>query len=170
MGFYGNVDDFETYHESRGRVIPVDWDDDYIESALLVASEWLDGQYGNVWSGYPTGGYTQERLWPRTSAVTNTYPEYIFEDDQIPDNVIKATYEAAFREATTQGSLQKDFTPNKYTSVSVDGAISVDYNTSIIQASDTQIQIPVIERLMQPLLNNSAQGSFSFYSGGASRV
>lgn len=170
MPGYGNIDDFKSYNEERGREIPESWDDDFITKVLLVASEWLDNKYDNSWIGFATNGYLQERKWPRTTAYTNTYPVYIFANDEIPDAVVNAVYEAAFREATTSGSLQKDFTPNKYNKVSVDGAISVEYNTSITQSADVEVQIPIIDSLMYPLMNLSSQGSFNFASGGSTRV
>lgn len=170
MTFYGSAAAFETYHEARGRTISASWTDAVIEAALLVSSEWLDGKYSNVWSGYATDGFTQVRQWPRTTAVTNTFPQYVFSTSEIPDNVVYATYEAAFRELTTSGSLQKDFTPSKYNKVSISGATSVEYNSAMNQSSDIQLQIPFIESLMEPLINLSSQGSFSFFSGGVSRV
>ena len=170
MTTYGNVAAFKAYHLARGKSISVSWTDDMINAALLLCSDWLDNQYGDLWSGFPTGGFTQGRLWPRTNAGTNTYPQYIFTTSEIPANIDNAVYEVAFRELTTPGSVQKDYTPNKYNKVSVNGAISVEYNASVIQSSDLQLQIPIVESLMKPLINPSAQGSFSLYSGGSERV
>lgn len=166
--FYGNVDDFKEYFITRGKDIPQDWTDDMIESALLVSSEWLDGQYESLWIGYKVD-FKQERSWPRQSAQVQTYPYYVYKNDEIPEQVAKATYEAAFRELTKQGSLQVDFTPNKYKSVSVDGAISVEYN-SISYASDAQIEIPIIQNLMSILMDETKSGAFSPISGKVSRV
>lgn len=166
--FYGTAEDFTTYHESRGRTVSGAWDDDIIESALLVASEWLDGVYGTLWIGEPTDGFSQERQWPRTEAIVNSVPTYTFPDDATPEQVIQATYEAAFRQLTTPGSLQVDFTPGKYKSVRVEGAISVDYNMGITQSSDVQLQIGVIQTLMQRLLKEG--GAFSSFSGRVERV
>lgn len=168
--FYGNAADFITYHESRGRTVPGTWDTDKIEAALLVASEWLDDRYDLLWTGYAVDGYDQERKWPRTVAVTNTFPQVTIPDDVIPERVEHATYEAAFREATTTGALNVDFTQQKYKSVRVDGAIGVEYNLNVSQSSDAQLDIPVIERLMLPLLDPEGQGTFSPLSGKGERV
>lgn len=164
---YGSAAEFETYHEARGRTIPGTWDGTYIEAALLVASEWIDGKYGDRFYGYPTGGYEQDRQWPRTLAYTNTWPVYVFATDQIPTEVKEATYEAAWREATTQGSLNVDFTPSKYNSISVDGAVYVNYNNSL-DVTDVQKQIQVIELILKPLFD--PKRNTSGLSGGSSRV
>ena len=169
MTFYGNAVDFDTYHTDRGRTVSASWTTDDIEAALLLASEWLDDMYRNVWSGYPTDGYSQVRKWPRTTAMTNSFPQYVFTDSEIPTQVVSATYEAAFRELTTAGALRKDFTPFKYNKVSISGALSVEYNTSMTN-NDVQLQIPVVGNLMSELLENPGQGSLSPYSGGAGRA
>lgn len=166
--FYGNVDDFKEYFTLRGKIVPEDWDNSKIESALLVSSEWLDNQFENSWIGYKID-FKQERSWPRQSAVVQSFPYYAYKTDEIPEQVVKATYEAAFRELTEQGSLQVDFTPNKYKSVSVDGAISVEY-ANVSYASGTQLEIPIIQNLMSILMDETKPGAFSSVSGKVSRV
>lgn len=164
---YGTATAFKTYHVARGRTVPITWSDAYIEASLLVASEWLDDKYGDRFYGFPTDGYTQERQWPRTSAYSNTYPVYVFAEDEIPDEVVEATYEVAWREANEQGCLSVDFTPSKYTSVSVDGAVSVTYNTSL-DSQGVQKQIEPIERMLKDLFDPSKYSSS--LSGGVQRV
>lgn len=166
--FYGNADDFKEYFKLRGKIVPEEWDNLKIESALLVSSEWLDHRFENSWIGYKVD-FNQERSWPRQSAVVQSFPYRVYKTDEIPEQVIKATYEAAFRELTKQGSLQVDFTPNKYKYVSVEGAISVQYN-SLSYASDIQTEIPVIEDLMSVLTDSTKSGAFSSLSGKVSRV
>lgn len=164
---YGSAAAFETYHEARGRSIPVDWDTDYIEAALLVASEWLDGKYADRFYGYPTDGYTQTRQWPRTLAYTNTYPVYVFATDEIPTEVVEAAYEVAWREANEPGCLSVDFTPSKYNSVSIDGAVQVQYNNSL-DATGVQKQVEPVERILKPLFNPKKYSSK--LSGSVDRV
>lgn len=166
--FYGSAAGFITYHEGRGKTIPGTWDTERIEQALLVASEWLDDMYDNLWYGYATDGFEQERKWPREVAKTNTFPQYVFTNTQIPNRVVSATYEAAFKECTAFGSLNVDFTPNKYNSVSIDNALSVEYaKNQTIQ--DVQVQIRIIDSLMQPLIDPSNEGSKSSLSGASNR-
>lgn len=165
--FYGTAAAFKTYNTGRGRTVPVSWSDASIEVALLVASEWLDSAYDQLWFGYAKDGYTQERKWPRTGAQTNTDPIYVFADTDTPTAVIYATYEAAFRELTTQGSLTLDYEPLKYKSARVEGAIDVEYIVPN-DASETQLQMPAIGKLMAPLIDPSRSYSMG-YSGSLVR-
>lgn len=164
---YGSAAEFQTYHIARGRTIPESWDDALIEAALLVASEWLDDKYGDRFYGFPTDGYTQARQWPRTLAYTNTYPVYVFDPAEIPSEVVEAAYEVAWREANDQGCLSVDFTPSKYNSVSVDGAVYVNYDSSL-NAQDVQKQIEPVERILKDLFDPRKHSSG--LSGGSSRV
>ena len=166
--FYGSAADFQTYHSARGRTILPTWDDATIEAALLVSSEWVDNNYGEQFSGYKTDGYPQTRQWPRNQAITNTFPQYVFEDTEIPDEMADATYEAAFRELTTPGSLNVDFTPNKYLSASVEDAVEVKYAQNLTLET-SQVQIRVISSILFPLLDPDKTASFSGLSGDISR-
>lgn len=168
--FYGNVEDFKNYCTLRNKVLPETWTNEMIESALLISSEWLDSKYENIFIGYKANGYKQERSWPREAAVVQNYPYYLFAKDEIPEQLNKATYEAAFRNLTSPGSLEVDFTPNQYKSVRIEGGVSVEYNSSLAYASDIQTEIPIIQSLMSDLIDYDKSGSFSRVSGRASRV
>lgn len=170
MTIYGTTAAFKTYQTDRGRTVLASWTDAMIAAALLVASEWLDAAYANLWSGVQTAGYAQDRQWPRTGAVTNTPDAYAFGTTEIPVQVPSATYEAAFRQMTSPGSLSVDFTPSKFLEARVEGAITVKYNNTIISASDVQTQIGVIQSLMYPLIDPAATGSYSPYSGPSALV
>lgn len=169
---YGTVAGFQTYHADRGRTIPGTWDDAAIAAALLSASEWIDAIYGSSFVGRKTDGFTQTREWPRISAIvkdTGFYGEYYtYPDTEIPDRVIYATYEAAWREASTPQSLQVDYTPGKYRSVTIEGSLSVEYRD--VAAPELMIQISKVDNWLWPLIDGSSSGNFSSLSGGSSRV
>lgn len=166
---YGTATDFTAYHTARGRDLPDTWDESYINSRLLVASEWIDGEYENLFIGYRTGGALQERAWPRTSAITDTYPTYTFETDEIPLAVQYATYEAAWREAENSGTLNKDFVSSPYKTVSVEEAVEIEYFSNQT-VEDVQVTIPIISAILRVLIDDSSQASFSPLSGKAERV
>ncbi len=165
---YGSVADCKTYHLDRGRDISATYSDSQISAALLISSEWIDGRYGPSFVGYKTGGFTQEREWPRTNAYTNTFPEYIFATTDIPDRVVTASYEAAFRELEESGSLNVDFSASEFKSVRVEGSIDVTYN-STVQLSDVQKQIQIVDQLLSPLLDLNSGAKTSGLSGGVIR-
>lgn len=66
-------------------------------------SAYIDGRYGYRFSGSPTGGLSQERAWPRTGA-TDIYGNSIA-SDLIPNQVVEASYYAAWYESNSPGSL-----------------------------------------------------------------
>ena len=161
------IEGFEAYFDARGVERPATMTDPIVTASLLVASEWIDSVYGPSFIGYKTGGFTQDREWPRTLAVVNTFPYFAFPTDEIPSQIIDAVYEAAWRHATTPGSLLADYTPAKYKSVSIEGAVSVEY-AAFNSASEIQKSFPRIDQLLSDLLDNGK--SVSSYSGAASRV
>lgn len=159
---------FTEYHEDRGTTIPGTWDDAKIESALLIASEWIDRTYGAMFIGEKTDGYTQSREWPRINAVIKDVRyTYVIPNNEVPQSLIFAVYEAAYRHAANPGSLLVDYTPNKYKSVSISGAVSVDYNLFTF-SSEVQNSFPVIDQLLNDLLDS--RDSFASYSGSIERV
>lgn len=169
--FYGTIQGYKDYHTTRGRATEIATQDDTeIQAALLVASEWIDAQYRSVWISTGTtkvGQRAQIREWPRYAFV-DAYG-YAVPSDSVPIEVNNATYEVALREVITPGSLSQDFTPAKYKSASVDGAVSVTYNTDI-SATDVQIEIPVIDGILAPLLGFEGVGNMSAMSGRVVRA
>lgn len=167
--FYGNASDFITYLTKRGREVSDDWSKEDINAALLVASEWLDSQYEDSWIGYKVS-FEQERSWPRQNAVVATYPYHVYSNTDIPVQVVQATYEAAQRELTKNGSLLVDYKPTQYQSVSIYNAVTVEYKDSVSSAGDVQTQIPVIQNLMRILIDPNKGADGNALSGRAVRV
>jgi hypothetical protein len=130
----------------------------------------VDAIYGPSFIGYKTAGFEQEREWPRTAAtVCSSTPNFTFETTDIPDRVVNATYEAAWRQAATPGSLMADYTPGKYKSVTIEGAISVDYR-QFDNAYEIQVQIGSVDTLLWPLIDEYSGSRNSSLSGGSIRV
>lgn len=165
---YGDIADFKAYHDARGQPVPGGdggWSDASIEAALLVASEWLDARYGPSFSGYKSGLRDQIRQWPRIGAYDRD--EQVIADGVIPVEVLNATYEAAFRQRTTPGSLSIDWTPGPYKRVAVSGAVSVEY-AQFSAAQDVQSQFQIIDEIIAPLLTGT--GAMSRLTGQVARV
>jgi hypothetical protein len=160
---------FATYHTERGHEPPGTWDDEKINASLLTASEWIDRVYGAAFIGQKTAGFTQANEWPRTgAAIKDPKYGYAFPSNAIPEQINAAVYEAAYRDCISPGSLLVDYTPGKYKSVSVDGAVSVDY-VQFASASDMQTTFPVIDQILYWLLDSNSS-AFASYSGFATRV
>lgn len=163
--FYGTLDGYKDYMTARGRATDLS-DDDEINAALLVASEWLDGTYLTMFMGLKVGGRAQIREWPRTGVV-DIYG-YAIPSDSVPREVERATYEAAQRQVDKPGSLTLDYVPNKYKRASVDGAVSVEF-AGVTSSADIQAQFTIIDQILAPLLMESA-GNYSSLSGDVARA
>lgn len=164
MPDYGTVAGYQAYHTARGRNVD-DQDDDEIEAAKLVASEWIDARYLNQFGGWKVGQRAQVRQWPRTSAVDRD--GFAIASDVPPVEIENATYEATYRQMIAPGSLSIDWTPNKYVRASVDGAVSVEYR-QYTEWSDVQTRFVVIDEILAPILTGG-YGASSL-SGAATRV
>lgn len=170
MEIYGSAQGFIEYCDQRGYDVSPTTDTDDIEKALLVSSEWIDYTYGNSFIGRKTGGFTQERAWPRKNATVYTSDgAFTFPDMQIPTEVKSATYEATRRLLKDKTALIKDFTPAKYKRASVDGAVSVEF-VQFLNASEMQTEIPIIDMILSGLIDPNSAANFSSYSGSVTRV
>ncbi len=163
MTIYGTAAGFTTYHTARGTDVSAFDDDAVIESALLVSTEYIDAKYRSSFPGLKIYDRDQIREWPRYDAV-DMYDQ-IIPSGTIPIEVEQATYQAALKQLLTPGSLSVDWTPNKYKSASVDGAVSVQY-MQYDTAADIQTRFRLIEEILAPLLGgkNSTSSSHSGFS------
>jgi len=163
---YGTLQGFKDYQSGRGNSTTIaDLDDSQIETALLIASEWLDNIYRNMWSGEKFAQREQIRDWPRSNAFDFNKDPVDYKT--VPVEVERATYEAALRQALNPGSLSVDWTPNRYNRVAVDGAITVQYR-NFIQASEVQTRYAIIDQILSVLI--SGRGNVSELSGMVTRV
>lgn len=127
MAAYGIKEGFEQYATENGYVIPEGTTDAQIAAAMLRGSLVID-RYEPKFSGTRTGGYNQERAWPRTGAVT--YYGQAIPSDVIPQPIINASYEASFLELINPGSLSPVVTGNSVTKREKVGELEVEYAVS----------------------------------------
>jgi hypothetical protein len=163
MDYYGTLNGFVAYHVARGRIDVESMDDDEVLAALLIASEWGDARYRERFNGQKVGAREQVREWPRYAASDRFGHPIAF--DTTPVEMENAVYEAAYRQMKTPGSLSVDWTPGKYESVSVAGAVAIKY-TPFNSASDIQTRFTIIDEVIGPILT---KGDTSGLSGGTSR-
>jgi hypothetical protein len=100
MAGYGDDAKFTAWMASNGYSLP----DGGVAVAVLRqrGSAYIDGLYGSRFSGQPTGGFEQERAWPRVGACAHGQP---IPSDVVPVAIEQASYHAAYQEAVKPGSL-----------------------------------------------------------------
>ena len=125
---YGSIIGADDYNSARGNDSWALASDEDKESALLRASEYIDGAYRGSFQGYRTDGRDQDREWPRDEAyVFDKWDWVLLDKTVVPKEIEMATYEAAISELARPGFFTPDQTPGKNKkSVTVD-SISVEY-------------------------------------------
>lgn len=166
--FYGTLAGFKAYWMARGDPVTAATSDDDILVNLLMASEWIDAAFVSQFAGYKVGLRAQIREWPR-GAVLDVNGYYVA-NDVPPREIENATYEAAKRNIVSPGIFFKDYTPSKYKSVSISGAIAVEYNNFNTNAESIQTQFPAIVAILAPILTAAGVGGFSSLSGSMVRT
>lgn len=152
MAGYGDDAGFSTWAQQNGYTLPPGG----LSAEVLRnrGAAYIDGVYGARFSGIPTGGFAQERAWPRTGAYAFGQP---IGDSIIPDAVIKASYAAAWQEASSPGSLSVVATPGRMIKrQKVEGAVEREFfapgeGLSAVEAST--VVLSAIEGLLQPFLS-----------------
>lgn len=150
MAGYGDDAGFSDWLTANGYTLP----DGAPAPAVLRerGSAYLDGTYGPRFSGTPTGGFAQERAWPRTGAYA--YGTAIG-DDVIPDAVVKASYAAAWQEASSPGSLSvSGSAATQIKRERVEGAVEIEYQASSGEWSASSLTpvLTAVEGLLAPFL------------------
>jgi hypothetical protein len=150
MAGYGDDAGFATWLTENGYALPVG------APTLAVlrnrGAGYIDGVYGARFTGIPTDGFAQERAWPRTGAYAYGQP---IGDSIIPDAVIKASYAAAWQEASSPGSLSASGSEaSRVKREKVEGAVEVEYQASIgeFSASTLVTLLTSVEGLLAPFL------------------
>lgn len=151
--YYGTPAGYAAYHAARDNTVPAR-DALELEADLLVASEWIDARFRASFGGLKLSGRDQIREWERTSAY-DIHGNLI---SGVPREIEHATYEAAAIHGAAPGSLSVNFTPGKYKSASVEGAVSVEF-ASFASASDVQTDFARINEILTPILTGTGAGS-----------
>jgi hypothetical protein len=124
MPGYGDNPGFTAYAVAAGYSIPDGATDDQITAARQRGALVID-RYEHRFPGARTGGYAQERAWPRSGAMTCSGEA--IPDNIVPDPIINAAYEAAFIELTDPGRLSPVVTATSIIRREQVGSLSVDY-------------------------------------------
>ncbi|MBX4872699.1 MULTISPECIES: DnaT-like ssDNA-binding protein [Rhizobium] len=154
MAGYGTDEAAQSYWTAAGYVVPDGTSADQITAARRRGSLVID-RYEPRFTGKRTGGYAQERAWPRTGATTY-YGEAI-PSDAVPLAIENASYEAAFLELTNPGSLSPVVTGSSIIKREKVGQLEVEYATSSSTGVDDLVAlatpvVTIIEGLLWPFL------------------
>ncbi|AUX76404.1 DnaT-like ssDNA-binding protein [Sinorhizobium fredii] len=154
MAGYGDNAGFTAYAAAAGYVFPDGTSDGQKTAARQRGSLVID-RYEPRFSGRRTGGYTQERAWPRTG-VTTYYGEAL-PSDTVPVAIVNASYEAAYLELTNPGSLSPVVTGTSTVKREKVGQLEVEYSTSTSTDIDQIVAlatpvVTLIEGLLWPFL------------------
>lgn len=136
MAGYGTDQGFRDYATAAGYVIPEGTTDAQITAARQRGSLVID-RYEPRFSGRRTGGFAQERSWPRSDALTY-YGEPI-DLGVIPVAIVNASYEAAFLEMTNPGSLSPVVTGSAAVKREKVGQLEVEYQQSASGATAAEL-------------------------------
>jgi len=151
---YGTLTEADAYHAARGRA---DWaaaDVDARTAALVRGSDYIDQRYTgagcvSTFPGVRAGGRAQDREWPRIGAVDRAGEAV--PSETVPSEVLRAAYEAAYRELLQPGSLSPDYVPAAQVASEKVGPIEIRY-ASGDGAQPNRPVVPVIDEILAPLL------------------
>lgn len=154
MSHYGTLAAADEYQAARGRA---EWDaaaEAARTAALVRGSDYVDQRYTGTdcpatFPGQRAGGRAQERAWPRTGAVDRDGNPV--DPGTVPDEVVRATYEAAYRELLAPGSLSPDYVPAEQVTREKVGPIEVSYADGAGGQANRPV-VPVIDEILAGLL------------------
>lgn len=134
-----------------------------VRGSLYVDSynrRYLDGDFKCWWQfiGGKTGGWAQEREWPR-HGITG------LPDNVIPPAIEYATYEAAIREAENPGALSPDIDRTQLVKRERVDVLEVTYAVSDDAGTGNLLPtIPVIDSLLAAFLVRRCKNQLAIYA------
>lgn len=152
MAGYGTDQRFSDWLDERGLTLSTGPNAKTPAQLRQIGSDYVDGTYGNRFSGYPTGGVTQERAWPRTNAITTSCQA--IPADVIPLAVVNASYAAAYQQAVAPGSLTSTTGSEGAIKREKVGQLEVEYAGASSSASITTTApiLSTVDGLLAPYL------------------
>lgn len=152
-----SVADADTYHSARGNSAWADGTTAEKEEALRRASTFLSNSY--PWAGYPVNARTQLLAWPRYDVVDQDGNPVA--SDEVPREVVNATYEVALRELATPGSMNPDVTLADKVKREKVGPLEVEYANADVSANASRPILTIVRDMIGGLLRaGAASGMF----------
>jgi len=159
---YGTLEGANLYHQARGNAAWALGTDEARTGALVRATGYIDGRYrvllasgrwASMFPGVRTAGRGQANEWPRTGAIDNEGARIPV--DEVPVEVLQATYEAALRELARPGSLSPDFVASSLAIRKKVGPIEIAYSDKAADGGvPTRPVITVVDEILAALLRS----------------
>lgn len=146
MAGYGDDAKFTAWMASNGYSLP----DGGVAVAVLRqrGSAYVDGLYSSRFSGQPTGGFEQERAWPRVGACAHGQA---IPSDIVPVAIEHASYHAAYQEAVSPGSLSVAASTSGAVKREKVDTLEVEYVAGSGDAvADALVRLSAVEGLLAP--------------------
>ena len=152
---YLSVADADTYWAAHGA--PSEWTDAVTaakETALRVATQYLDAAYGPRWQGQSKSS-AQRLAWPRAAVLD--LDGYLIASDDLPRNLEEATAEAALRQITETDGLMPDVaSPGGVKSQRVRVG-PLEKAVTYLSAKDDFKMFSIIDALLRPFLESQTR-------------
>lgn len=151
---YASLAEANAYHTARGNAA---WTgaDAAKEAALIRATQWLDGRYGDQWPGIRWKLRAQALDWPRVEATDRDGTEIDY--DSIPSEVVSATCEAALIELASPGALSPLVTPGTAKVLTEVKGIRWTPLRASAGASDMTPTLTAVDRALSPLIGGEGR-------------
>lgn len=160
MAGYGSDEAFTAWAAANGYTVP---ESPSVAVLRQRGSAYLDALYGAKmnaprFSGQPTGGFAQERAWPRTGA--EAYGVAI-PSDEVPAAIEQASYFAGWHEANNPGSLQVAATAARSVKRKKIDVIETEFFEGSGDAvADATVRLAAVEGLVAPFLTQPLPSIF----------
>lgn len=143
---YASVADADEYFSDRGSTTWSAGTPTTKAEALIRATAAIDATYGNRFTGYRSNGRDQELQWPRTQAYDQE--SYLLPSDEVPTEVVKATFEASVRELAEPGSMAPDLERGGQVKSLKAGSVAIEYGDN----ADATTTYTLIDGILSGLL------------------
>lgn len=122
------------------------------EAALRRATAFIDAAYRGRFPGRRLNGRDQALEWPRIEAADRDGEDIA--SDEVPDEIVTATCEAAVRELATPGSLAPDMKRGGAVKSVKAGSVSVEFMGN----APAETTFKAIDQALAPLLTATSGG------------
>lgn len=148
---YVSLSDCAEYCAARGLTFPTSPSSEG-EQAIIRATAAIDAKYRSRFPGTKVNGRSQALQWPRTGAEDADGEEIA--DDEIPQEIINATCEAAARELAEAGSMLPDLERGGQIKSLKAGSVAIEYGG----AAPATTTFQVIDGILSGLLGAQTAG------------